>query len=202
VLLARDKTTGQEVALKFIERGPQVGGHAGGRGNAAAALSAASVHTPSPFTAEPPLATPQHIRKYVHREITCHMMLRHPHVVQLREVFLTGRHLVLAMEYAPGGDLYAYVRAHQRAGRPGLPEDRARWFFQQIVLAVDYCHRLGVSAARFLFCSRLPAAVASCVLFERRKKRPSRSTRPPEHRPPNPPPPGGQPRPEAGEHAA
>ena len=41
------------------------------------------------------------------------------------------------MEYAPGGDLFRYV-----AARRGLPEDEARWFFQQLMIAVDYCHRM------------------------------------------------------------
>ncbi|KAI7844334.1 hypothetical protein COHA_002132 [Chlorella ohadii] len=84
---------------------------------------------------------PEHINKYVEREIVNHMKLRHPHIIGLREVFLTSTHLVLSMEYAPGGDLFRYV-----AARRGLPEDEARWFFQQLMIAVDYCHRMGVSS--------------------------------------------------------
>lgn len=41
------------------------------------------------------------------------------------------------MEYAAGGDLFRYA-----AARRGLHEDEARWFFQQLILAVDYCHRM------------------------------------------------------------
>ena len=58
------------------------------------------------------------------------------------QVFLTRTHLVLAMEYAAGGDLFRYVSA-----RRGLPEDEARWFFQQLMVAVDYCHRMVRAAA-------------------------------------------------------
>ena len=36
-----------------------------------------------------------------------------------------------------GGDLFRYVST-----RRGLPEDEARWFFQQLMVAVDYCHRM------------------------------------------------------------
>jgi serine/threonine-protein kinase SRK2 len=79
------------------------------------------------------------VSRYVHREIVNHMKLRHPHVISLREVFLTQRHLVLVMEYAPGGDLFSLVQSQK-----GLAEEDARWFFQQIVVAVDYCHKLGV----------------------------------------------------------
>lgn len=79
------------------------------------------------------------VSRYVHREIVNHMKLRHPHVISLREVFLTQHHLVLVMEYAPGGDLFSLVQSQK-----GLSEDDARWFFQQIVIAIDYCHKLGV----------------------------------------------------------
>jgi serine/threonine protein kinase len=27
----------------------------------------------------------------------------------------------------------------------GTPETDARWFFQQFIIAVDYCHRLGIA---------------------------------------------------------
>ena len=39
-----------------------------------------------------------------------------------------------------GGDLLDYV--NQAPG--GLAESEARYIFQQLVLAVDYCHRAGV----------------------------------------------------------
>lgn len=44
---------------------------------------------------------------------------------------------MLVLEYAPGGDLAEYVTKHR-----GLPEDVGRWFFQQLVIAVDYLHRM------------------------------------------------------------
>ncbi|PSC74454.1 sulfur stress regulator [Micractinium conductrix] len=105
VVLGQDMQTGEQVALKFIERGAE------------------------------------NINKYVEREIVNHMRLRHPHIIALREVFLTPSHLVLAMEYAAGGDLFHFV-----AARHGLPEEEARWFFQQLMIALDYCHRMGVTS--------------------------------------------------------
>ncbi|KAL4423967.1 hypothetical protein ABPG75_001268 [Micractinium tetrahymenae] len=106
VVLALNTQTGQQVALKFIERGKE------------------NISS-----------------KYVEREIINHMKLRHPHIVELQEVFLTDTHLVLVLEYAPGGDLAEYVTKHR-----GLPEDVARWFFQQLVIAVDYLHRMASPA--------------------------------------------------------
>lgn len=54
----------------------------------------------------------------------------------LLKVFLTKDDLCIVMEYAPGGDLHQYVKI-QRC----LPEEEARWFFQQLVVAVEYCHK-------------------------------------------------------------
>ena len=39
-----------------------------------------------------------------------------------------------------GGDMFHYVRR-----RGGLAEDEARWFFQQVILALEYAHEIGVS---------------------------------------------------------
>jgi len=36
--------------------------------------------------------------------------LLHPHVIQFREVFLTDKYLAIAMEYAPGGDMFQHVK--------------------------------------------------------------------------------------------
>ena len=68
-----------------------------------------------------------------------HRILRHPHVIEFREVFLTDDYICIAMEYAAGGSLFQYV---QKAGR--LQEAAARWFFQQLIIGLDYCHRKGV----------------------------------------------------------
>ena len=99
-------------------------------------------------------------------QIANHMRLRHPHIIALHEVFLTRSHLVLAMEYAAGGDLFRYV-----SSRRGLPEDEARWFFQQLMVAVDYCHRMvsAYLAARLAGCpARLAAAYTPLHCAQRR----------------------------------
>ena len=77
------------------------------------------------------------VTKYVEREILNHRQLVHPHIVQFKEVFLTKEHLAIAMEYAPGGDMFEYV-----VRKGGLRESEARWFFQQLIIAIDYIHRM------------------------------------------------------------
>lgn len=41
------------------------------------------------------------------------------------------------MEFAAGGDMFEYV-----VRKGGLRENEARWFFQQLLVAVDYIHRM------------------------------------------------------------
>jgi serine/threonine protein kinase len=54
-------------------------------------------------------------------------------------VFLTARHINIVMDYANYGSLLGYLQLYGQ-----LQEAVARWFFQQLVLAVDYCHKKGV----------------------------------------------------------
>ena len=43
------------------------------------------------------------------------------------------------MEYAAGGDMFQKVKA---VG--GLKEEDARWFFQQLIIGLDYCHKVSI----------------------------------------------------------
>lgn len=53
------------------------------------------------------------------------------------KIFLQPRYLCIVMEYAPGGDMLEYVKR-----KNGLTENEARWFFQQLVIGLDYCHKM------------------------------------------------------------
>jgi serine/threonine protein kinase len=131
------------------------------------------------------------VSKYVEREILNHKRLIHPHIVQLKEVpcsrvsqasknpcragksrpqpaaahaqvFLTNNHLAIAMEYAAGGNLYQLVA---RSG--GLPEPDARWYFQQLIFAIDYCHKMVRRAGGPTLCCEQPQSCFSeqCLLL-------------------------------------
>lgn len=75
------------------------------------------------------------IDENVEREIIIHRSLSHPNIIQFKEVRLTPSHLAILMEYADGGELFNHVCA---VGR--LPEDQARFFFQQLVSGVAHLH--------------------------------------------------------------
>mmetsp|Transcript_5584 Transcript_5584/g.20325 ORF Transcript_5584/g.20325 Transcript_5584/m.20325 type:complete len:347 (+) Transcript_5584:341-1381(+) len=75
----------------------------------------------------------------VRREVINQMLLQHPNVVQFKELQLTNTHVAIVMEYASGGELFHRVVT---AGR--FVEDEARFFFQQLVSGVNYCHDMEI----------------------------------------------------------
>ncbi|CAL9044528.1 unnamed protein product [Musa acuminata subsp. burmannicoides] len=79
------------------------------------------------------------IDEHVLREIINHKSLRHPNIVRFKEVVLTPTHLAIVMEYAAGGELFERICS---AGR--FSEDEARYFFQQLISGVSYCHSMEI----------------------------------------------------------
>ncbi|KAJ6821653.1 serine/threonine-protein kinase SAPK7 [Iris pallida] len=81
----------------------------------------------------------QRVDENVAREIINHRSLRHPNIIRFKEVLLTPTHLAIVMEYAAGGELFERIC---NAGR--FSEDEARYFFQQLISGVSYCHFLQI----------------------------------------------------------
>ncbi|CAA0831170.1 Serine/threonine-protein kinase SRK2F [Striga hermonthica] len=79
------------------------------------------------------------IDEHVQREIMNHRSLNHPNIIKFKEVLLTPTHLAIVMEYASGGELFARIC---NAGR--FSEDEARFFFQQLISGVSYCHSMQI----------------------------------------------------------
>jgi carbon catabolite-derepressing protein kinase len=118
VKLAVHRTTNQQVALKIIARKKLISRDMAGR---------------------------------VEREIEYLQLLRHPHIIKLSAessdcesyrltitrytVIKTQQEIIMVLEYA-GGELFDYIVQHGK-----MQEDKARRFFQQIICAVEYCHR-------------------------------------------------------------
>ncbi|KAK4920594.1 Protein kinase [Elasticomyces elasticus] len=71
----------------------------------------------------------------IEREIQYLQLLRHPHIIKLFTVITTPSDICMVLEYA-GGELFDYIVQNGK-----MAEDKARKFFQQIVCAVEYCHR-------------------------------------------------------------
>ncbi|KAM6563878.1 hypothetical protein CsatB_023876 [Cannabis sativa] len=81
----------------------------------------------------------QKIDEHVQREIMNHRSLKHPNIIRFKEVLLTPTHLAIVMEYAAGGELFERIC---NAGR--FAEDEARYFFQQLISGVSYCHSMQI----------------------------------------------------------
>jgi 5'-AMP-activated protein kinase catalytic alpha subunit len=72
----------------------------------------------------------------IKREIQNLKLFSHPHIIKLYEVITTPTDIFMVMEYVSGGELFDHIVKHGK-----FSEDVARSFFQQIISAVEYCHR-------------------------------------------------------------
>ncbi|XP_075239071.1 uncharacterized protein LOC142334711 isoform X2 [Convolutriloba macropyga] len=79
-------------------------------------------------------------RAHLYQEVACMKMVKHENIVQLYEVIDSSKFLYIVQELGDGGDMYDFLTKHEG----GLPEDKARDFFQQIVSAITYCHDLHI----------------------------------------------------------
>lgn len=70
-------------------------------------------------------------------EISSLRTIRHPYIVKLSNVMTTAQKIILVMEYVSGGDLFDLI-INQPDKR--LSEENCRLYFQQIIMALEYCH--------------------------------------------------------------
>ncbi|KAL0291634.1 UNVERIFIED_CONTAM: Serine/threonine-protein kinase SAPK2 [Sesamum calycinum] len=144
--LVRDKWTGELYAVKYIERGKKIDD--------------------------------------VQREIMNHRSLRHPNIVRFKEVLLTPTHLAIVMEYAAGGELFericnagrfsedeAYFLTY-RLFYPAHMFDlfQARFFFQQLISGVSYCHSMVTIMSLLSTCFPYIKNVRTLTLIIKRSK--------------------------------
>lgn len=57
-------------------------------------------------------------------------------------VYYTDNYLILVLDYAAGGSLRDLLNKHPK----GLDESECRRLFQHLMLAVDFCHKMGVTS--------------------------------------------------------
>ncbi|KAF5736111.1 hypothetical protein HS088_TW14G00246 [Tripterygium wilfordii] len=124
--LMRDKVTKELVAVKYIERGDKV---------LYTKLTSYKNQIYPLYLELSGICIDENVR----REIINHRSLRHPNIVRFKEVILTPTHLAIVMEYASGGELFERICNAVR-----FSEDEARFFFQQLISGVSYCHAMQV----------------------------------------------------------
>ncbi|KAF8401783.1 hypothetical protein HHK36_012729 [Tetracentron sinense] len=74
------------------------------------------------------------------REVSVMRRLQHPNIIRIHEVMATKTKIFLVMEYARGGELSSKISRRRR-----LSEPIARRYFQQLVVALHFCHKNGVA---------------------------------------------------------
>ncbi|KAJ3438554.1 non-specific serine/threonine protein kinase [Anaeramoeba flamelloides] len=67
------------------------------------------------------------------------MRVRHPFLVGLHYSFQTTEKLYMALDYAPGGELFTRISEEGK-----LPQDRAKLYIAEIMLALDHLHKMDV----------------------------------------------------------
>ncbi|CAI0420785.1 unnamed protein product [Linum tenue] len=114
-----------------------------GRGNFAKVFKATNITTGESVAVKvmkkEQLMKTEGLAEHVEREIAVMHRIKHPNVVELKEVMATKSKIFFVMEYVRGGELFAKVEKGK------LDEDLARRYFQQLISAIDYCHSRGVS---------------------------------------------------------
>uniref|UniRef100_A0A0N4Z388 Protein kinase C-like 3 n=1 Tax=Parastrongyloides trichosuri TaxID=131310 RepID=A0A0N4Z388_PARTI len=63
----------------------------------------------------------------------------HPFLVGLHSCFQTDSRLFFVIEFVPGGDLMYHMQRHRK-----LPEDHARFYSAEIILALHFLHSSGI----------------------------------------------------------
>ncbi|THW20812.1 Pkinase-domain-containing protein [Aureobasidium pullulans] len=114
VKLARNKETGEQVAVKIVPRG-STDEHRNAQDRERAD------HSKEVRTA---------------REAAIVTLVDHPYICGMRDVVRTNYHWYMLFEYVNGGQMLDYIISHGR-----LKEKQARKFGRQIASALDYCHR-------------------------------------------------------------
>ncbi|KDQ61443.1 hypothetical protein JAAARDRAFT_107436, partial [Jaapia argillacea MUCL 33604] len=122
VRIARHQGTGQYAAVKIIPND---------QGSTAPSGSGRS-----------PSDQAEWAQRRIETEIVVMKLMNHPNIMRLFDVWETSTQLYLIMEYIEGGELFDYIvdNADKK-----VPLNDTRKVFQQIISAINYCHRFNVA---------------------------------------------------------
>ncbi|KAG2123836.1 Pkinase-domain-containing protein [Suillus clintonianus] len=82
----------------------------------------------------------EHMLLSIEREIVIMKLIDHPNIMRLYDVWETSSELYLILEYVEGGELFDYL-----CNKGRLSTFETLGYFQQIISAIDYCHRLNIA---------------------------------------------------------
>ncbi|KAH9971682.1 kinase-like domain-containing protein [Lactifluus volemus] len=119
VRIARHSKTGQYAAVKIVSKTALV--------NSRRSIQGLDEHA-------------DRILLGIEREIVIMKLIDHPNIMRLYDVWETSTELYLILEYVEGGELFDYLCKRGR-----LSTSEALGYFQQIIAAIDYCHRFNIA---------------------------------------------------------
>ncbi|RDW80079.1 hypothetical protein BP6252_04717 [Coleophoma cylindrospora] len=129
VRLARHATSGQEAAIKIVQKKSAKISQAG----SLADLDKADAKLGD---------TVDGVRRMpigIEREVAIMKLIQHPHIMKLYDIWENRTEIYLVLEYVDSGELFEHIT---RCGR--LDEEEAIKYFRQILSAVGYCHSFNI----------------------------------------------------------
>jgi serine/threonine protein kinase len=81
----------------------------------------------------------QNMGNQIKKEISIMKMVKHKNIVGMIEVLASKTKIFIVLELITGGELFDKI---VQVGK--LNEDQARFYFQQLIDGVEYCHKLGI----------------------------------------------------------
>ena len=74
------------------------------------------------------------------KEIVTLKMVRHPYVVQLKEVLASRAKIFIVLELIQGGELFDRI-----VQKGKFDETLSRFYFRQLIEGVKHCHSIGIA---------------------------------------------------------
>jgi 5'-AMP-activated protein kinase catalytic alpha subunit len=81
----------------------------------------------------------QNMGNQIKREISIMKMVSHRFIVGMNEVLASKSKIFIVLELVTGGELFDRIVKEVR-----FTEEKARFYAQQLVEGVDYCHSMGI----------------------------------------------------------
>jgi len=81
----------------------------------------------------------QNMGNQIKKEISIMKMVKHKNIIHMVEVLASKTKIFIVLELVTGGELFDKI---VQVGK--LTDNQARFYFQQLIDGVEYCHRLGI----------------------------------------------------------
>ncbi|KAK2956557.1 putative CBL-interacting protein kinase 23 [Blattamonas nauphoetae] len=80
-----------------------------------------------------------HMIEQLKREISLMKRLKHENIIRMHEVLASQSKVFIVLEYANGGELFQKIASSTR-----FDEQTSRFYFQQLIRGVHFCHQNGI----------------------------------------------------------